>query len=94
LRFCLQFLLNSYTTVLGIYGLTVFRLVQGRGEMVFLLAVTEVLFNHSAMNISTDSFFYTGYRGNGGSLQLPQYSYITVLWIYGIRVELLVEGRG
>ena len=27
-------------------------------------------------------------------LQLLQYCYITVLWIYGLRAMLLVQGRG
>ena len=35
-------------------GLTVVLLVQGRGEMAVLPAVTAVLLHHSAMDILTD----------------------------------------
>ena len=43
-------------------------LVQGRGEMAVLPAVTAVLLHHSAMDIWTDcNGVSTGYRGNGGS---------------------------
>jgi hypothetical protein len=41
-------------TVLWIYGLTVVLLVQGRGEMAVLPAVTAVVLHHSAMDIWTD----------------------------------------
>jgi len=43
-------------------------LVQGRGEMAVLPAVTAGLLHHSAMDTWTDcSVVSTGYRGNGGS---------------------------
>jgi hypothetical protein len=40
--------------VLWIHGLNVMLLVQGRGEMVVLLAVTAVLLHHSAMDTWND----------------------------------------
>jgi hypothetical protein len=44
-------------------------LVQGRGELTILPAVTAVLLQHSAMDTCTDcSFVSTGKRGNGGSV--------------------------
>jgi len=43
-------------------------LVQGRGEMAVLPAVTAVLLHHSAMDTLTDwSVVSTGKRVNGGS---------------------------
>ena len=43
-------------------------LVQGRGEMAVLPAVTAVLLHHSAMDTGTDrNIVSTGKRGNGGS---------------------------
>ena len=43
-------------------------LVQGRGEMAVLPAVTAVLLHHSAMDTWTDcNVVSTGYRVNGGS---------------------------
>ena len=43
-------------------------LVQGRGEMAVLTAVTAVLLHHSAMDIWTEgNVVSTGKRGNGGS---------------------------
>ena len=48
--------------------MTVVLLVQGRGEMAFLPAVTAVLLHHCAMDTTTDcSVVSTGYRGNGVS---------------------------
>jgi len=44
-------------------------LVQGRGEMAVLPAVTAVLFHHIAMDTWTDcNAVSTGKRGNGGSV--------------------------
>ena len=40
--------------MLYIHGLSVMLLVQGRGEMAVLPAVTAVLLHHSAMDIWTD----------------------------------------
>jgi len=40
--------------VLWLHGLTVMLLVQGRGEMAVLPAVTAVLLEHSAMNTWTE----------------------------------------
>jgi hypothetical protein len=40
--------------VLRIYGLTVILLVQGRGEMAVLSAVSAVLLHHSVMDTWTD----------------------------------------
>ena len=40
--------------MLWIYGLTVVVLVQGRGEMAILLAVTAVLLHKGAMDTWTD----------------------------------------
>ena len=43
-------------------------LVQGRGEMAVLPAVTEVLLHHSVVDTGTDGrIVTTGQRGNGGS---------------------------
>ena len=43
-------------------------LVQGRGEMAVLPAVTAVLLHHSAMDTWTDcNVVSRGQRGNGGS---------------------------
>ena len=43
-------------------------LVQGRGDLAVLLAVTAVLLHHSAMDTWTDcSAVSTGQWGNGGS---------------------------
>jgi len=43
-------------------------LVQGRGEMAFLPAVTALLLHHSAMDIWIEgNVVSTGKRGNGGS---------------------------
>jgi hypothetical protein len=54
--------------MLWIYGLTVVVLVQGRGEMTVLPAVTAVLLHHNAMDIWTDCCgVSTGYRENDGS---------------------------
>jgi len=36
------------------HGLTVMQLVQGRGEMAFLPAVTAILLRHNAMHTWTD----------------------------------------
>ena len=41
--------------MLQIYELTVMLLVEGRGEIAVLSAVTAVLLHHSAMDIWTDS---------------------------------------
>ena len=43
-----------YIIVLWIHGLTAMLLVQGRGEMAILPAVTAVLLHHSAMDTWTD----------------------------------------
>jgi hypothetical protein len=40
--------------VLWIYVLTAVLLVQGRGEMAVLPAVTAILLHHNAMDTSTD----------------------------------------
>ena len=53
-RFFLQLLQYCYITVLWIYGLRGMLLVQGRGEMAVLPAVTAVLLHHSAMDIWTE----------------------------------------
>ena len=54
--------------MLRINGLTAVLLVQGRGEMAVLPAVTAVLLHHSAMNTWTDGNVVSrGLRGNGGS---------------------------
>ena len=43
-------------------------LVEGRGEMAVLPAVTAVLLHHSAMDTWTEyNVASTGYRGNDGS---------------------------
>jgi hypothetical protein len=54
-RFCLQLLQYCYITVLSIYGLAVMMLVQGRGDIAVLPAVTAVLLHHSVMDIWTGS---------------------------------------
>jgi hypothetical protein len=54
--------------VLRIHGLTVVVLVQGRGKMAFLPAITAVLVLHSGMNTwNRYSDVITVYRGNGVS---------------------------
>jgi hypothetical protein len=64
----MQLLQYCYFTMLWINGLTVVLLVQGRGEMAVLPAVTAVLLHHSAMDIWTDcSVVNTGYWVNGVS---------------------------
>ena len=53
--------------MLWVHGLTVMLLVQGRGEMVFVPAVTAVLLYHSAMDLcSVCNVVITGKRGNFG----------------------------
>ena len=52
--FCLQLLQYGYITVLWIHGLTAILLVQGRGKMAVLPAVTAVLLHHSAMGTWTE----------------------------------------
>jgi len=55
--------------VLWIHGLNVVLLVQCRGEMADLTAVTAVLLHQSAMDIWTESrVVSTVQKGNGGSL--------------------------
>ena len=44
-----------YISVLWIHGLTVILLVQGRGEVAVLPAVTTVLLHHIALDIWIDS---------------------------------------
>jgi len=53
-RLCLQLLQYCYITLLWIQGLTSVLLVQGRGEMAVMPAVTAVLLHHSAMDTWTD----------------------------------------
>jgi len=53
-RLCLQLLQYCYITVLWIQGLTAVLLVQGRGEIAVLPAVTAVLLNHSVMDTGPD----------------------------------------
>ena len=50
----MQLLKYCYFPVLWINGLTVMLLVQGRGEMAVLPAVTAVLLHHIAMDTWTD----------------------------------------
>ena len=40
--------------MLGIQGLTAVMLVEGRGEMAVMAAVTAVLLHHSAVDTGTD----------------------------------------
>jgi len=57
-----------FITMLWIFGLTAVLLVQGRGEMAVLSAVTAVLLHHSAMGTWTDcNVVSTGEKGNCGS---------------------------
>jgi len=68
-------------------------LVQGRGKMAVLPAVTAVLLHHIAHGLTV----VLSVQGRGKCrfrLQLLHYYYITVLWIYGLTVVLLVQGRG
>ena len=64
--------------------------------MAVLPTVTAVLLHHSVMDIWTDcNDVSTGVEGKWRFyLKLLQYSYITVLWIYGLTVIFLVQGRG
>ena len=72
----MQLLQYCYITVLWIYGLTVMLLVQGRGELAVLSAVTAVLLHHSAIDTWTEgNVVSTGYRGIGGSA----YSYCSTV---------------
>jgi hypothetical protein len=50
----LQLLQYCYITVLWIHKLTAKLLVQGRGEIMVLPAVTAVLLHHSAVDTWTD----------------------------------------
>jgi len=52
--FCLQLLQYCYVTVLWKHGLRGMLLVQGRGEICVLPAVTAVLLRHSAMETWTE----------------------------------------
>jgi len=54
LRFRLQLLQYCYITELWIHGLRAMLLVQGRGEMAVLPAVTALLLHHGAMDIWTE----------------------------------------
>jgi len=54
MRFFLQLLQYCYITLLWKHGLILMLLVQGRGEMAVLPAVTAVLLHHSAMDTWTD----------------------------------------
>jgi hypothetical protein len=75
--------------------MTAVLLVQGRGEMAVLPAVTAVLLHHSAMDTWTDcSVVSTRERGKGASTCSSRYCYIIVLCICGLNVVLLVEGSG
>ena len=71
-------------------------LVQGRGDMAVLPAVTAVLLHHNV----TDKWPNCNVVSTGVEekwrfcLQLLQYCYITVLWIRGQRGMMLVQGRG
>ena len=59
---------NVYITLLWIHGLRAMLLVQGRGEMAVLPAVTAVLLHHIAMDTWTDcNVLSTGGMVNGGS---------------------------
>jgi len=52
----MQLLQYCYITVLWIYGLRAMLLVQGRGDMAVLPAVTTGLLHHSAMDIWTEGY--------------------------------------
>jgi hypothetical protein len=70
-------------------------LVQGRGELAVPPADTAVLLHHCAMDIWTDCSVLIQGRGKFCfCLQLLQYCYITMLWLCGLPVVLLVQGRG
>jgi hypothetical protein len=63
--------------------------------MAVLPAVTSIRLHHCAMDIWTDCSVLIQGRGEiCFCLQLLQYCYITVLWIYGLTVVLLVQRRG
>ena len=54
--------------MLWIYEMRAMFLIQGRGEMAVLPAVTAVLLHHIAMDIWTEGIIVSrGYRGNSGS---------------------------
>ena len=62
--------------MLWIPGLTVILLLQVRGKMAVLPAVTSVLLHHSAMHTGTDcNVVNTGKRGNSSSA----YSYCSTV---------------
>jgi len=70
-------------------------LVQVGEEISVMPAVTAVLYHHSAMDIWTEvNDVSTGYRGNGGSACSYCSTVTSVQWIHGLRVMLLVQGRG
>jgi hypothetical protein len=53
--------------VLWIYGLTVILVLQGRGEMAVVPAITAALLHHSAMDIlPACNVVSTGKKGNSG----------------------------
>jgi hypothetical protein len=81
--------------VLWLYGINVVLLVQRRGEMAVLSAVTAVPLHHCAMDIWTGCSVLIQSRGKFCfCLQLLLYCYITSLWLYGLTVVLLVQCRG
>jgi hypothetical protein len=87
ISFCLQLMQYFYITVLVIYGQIVFLLVQRRGQIAVLPAVTAVILHHSAMDKWTDCSDLIHGRGEiCFCLQLLQYSFISVLWIYRLTV--------
>jgi len=54
MRLCLQLRQYYYFNVLWIEGMKLMMLVQGRGEMADMPAVTAVLLHHSAIDTGTD----------------------------------------
>jgi hypothetical protein len=65
------------------------------GEMSFLSTVTAVLLHHCAIDMWNDCIVLDWVVGKLWiCLQLLQYCYVTLLWIYGLNVVLLVQSSG
>ena len=62
-RLCLQLLQYCYITVLWIQVVRLMLLLQGKGEMAEMPAVTAVLLHHSTMETGTDCIGLVQGRG-------------------------------
>jgi len=71
-------------------------LIQSRVEIAVLPAVTAILLHHFAMDTWIDCNVVSTVKEGKWRfcLQLLQYCYITVQWIHGLTLMLLVQVRG